>query len=634
MVQLQPILAVPNRSALYEFSTHHTTKQTNNNKDKNETEPEPDENPWRMQQDEPLHKQEPEKVKSGRQLFRDLPVHAEILEHIQEIGVGRQPSQNKRTKFNALISDQATGDRRRRAKVVGGLGSVGMPPRPTAPLGRDKRPGGPPPLESSSSSSQQQHQQQQKQAAISEAFKPPRPFGSRSFPVRVVGELADPNQPLPLFLDRIPQSKLPQVALCGRSNVGKSTLLNLLLYSNVAQEQARARRKALEDLQNKKKRRRRHKDALFQLPKGVKATTSDKPGETRHITFYQLGAPHPTLAKQDLRMLLVDLPGYGFAFAKSHEKILFQELMRRYLTGDLPNQNKTTLKRILFLVDARHGFLQADREFLDMIQSTLVSHATAAVQANSETEILQAMVDNEYREDDDDNHGSYLVGDEDDGYEQEEYEDDYEEEEDEEEETEEGWDGERVPKTGRTKSRNNNNKTHLSSSRNERLRQERQKENRLKKQQHRKILQQYQLPPIQLVLTKCDLVSQTDLARRVVQVRTQLSQALVREPTEVLPVMLVSSRTNNGVLELQKQLAQLAEAIDPIPPPSVQNQWHAQPSTLPKVISPDEKRKADRKKRKQQKSARQKARKQKEQLLEVPHGRTGRGIRNRVKRWM
>jgi selenocysteine-specific translation elongation factor len=77
------------------------------------------------------------------------------------------------------------------------------------------------------------------------------------------------------------------------------------------------------------------------------------------------------------------------------------------------------------------------------------------------------------------------------------------------------------------------------------------------------------LPPIQLVLTKCDLVTQVDLARRVVQVREQLSDSLRREPA-ILPVMVVSAKPgigfNNiskeglpmgGVLELQKELAAL-----------------------------------------------------------------------------
>ena len=73
------------------------------------------------------------------------------------------------------------------------------------------------------------------------------------------------------------------------------------------------------------------------------------------------------------------------------------------------------------------------------------------------------------------------------------------------------------------------------------------------------------LPPLQVVLTKCDLVSQPDLARRMVQTRQQLSVQLQREPSR-LPEMLVSSLTKKnassqvgaGILELQRELAALA----------------------------------------------------------------------------
>jgi hypothetical protein len=59
-------------------------------------------------------------------------------------------------------------------------------------------------------------------------------------------------------------------------------------------------------------------------------------------------------------------------------------------------------------------------------------------------------------------------------------------------------------------------------------------------------------------MTKCDLVKQTDLARRVVMVRKQLSDCLVRQPS-ALPIMLVSAKVEGqqGVLELQKELAAL-----------------------------------------------------------------------------
>jgi len=73
--------------------------------------------------------------------------------------------------------------------------------------------------------------------------------------------------------------------------------------------------------------------------------------------------------------------------------------------------------------------------------------------------------------------------------------------------------------------------------------------------------QKQELPPIQLVLTKCDLVRQEDLARRVVDVRKQLSDSLRRQPS-ALPIMLVSAQMEGqgGVLELQKELAALVHA--------------------------------------------------------------------------
>jgi len=66
------------------------------------------------------------------------------------------------------------------------------------------------------------------------------------------------------------------------------------------------------------------------------------------------------------------------------------------------------------------------------------------------------------------------------------------------------------------------------------------------------------LPPIQLVLTKCDLVSQVDLVRRVGLVQQQLSDSLRRQPSS-LPVMFVSAQVEGqaGVLELQRELAAL-----------------------------------------------------------------------------
>mgnify|MGYP002785577956 CR=1 FL=1 len=80
--------------------------------------------------------------------------------------------------------------------------------------------------------------------------------------------------------------------------------------------------------------------------------------------------------------------------------------------------------------------------------------------------------------------------------------------------------------------------------------------------------QKRELPPIQLVLTKCDMASQSDLARRMTLVQQQLSDSLRRQPS-ALPIMLVSAQVEGqaGVLELQKELAALLprNIVPPIP---------------------------------------------------------------------
>jgi len=307
-------------------------------------------------------------------------------------------------------------------------------------------------------------------------------------PVKILGSAASLNDALPR------ESKgLSEVALAGRSNVGKSTLLNALLYGNIDV-----------NLTPRKYQRGRTPEGA-KLPRGVKAVTSDKPGETKRMSFYQLTADvavggalsgsenNDGEVKEKVKvaddkaatddkaaneidrhlkysLVLVDLPGFGFAFAKEGASEEWNDLMNHYLL------ERRTLKRILLLLDARHGFKLADFEFLEALQEGLK-------QQNS---ISSSEEDN----------------------------------------TEGGG--------------------------------------RRRKKKRR------ELPPIQIVLTKCDLVKQVDLARRVVVVRQQLSDALAREPSS-LPVMLVSARAglgfNNirgaeqlpmgGVLELQKELASL-----------------------------------------------------------------------------
>lgn len=99
------------------------------------------------------------------------------------------------------------------------------------------------------------------------------------------------------------------------------------------------------------------------LPKGLKAATSCKPGETRHVSFYQLSA---RVDSKKLSLMLVDLPGYGFAFASDNQAREWQSLMESYILG-----RGNALKRLLLLIDSRHGMKKADIEFLETLQQSM-----------------------------------------------------------------------------------------------------------------------------------------------------------------------------------------------------------------------------------------------------------------------
>ena len=120
----------------------------------------------------------------------------------------------------------------------------------------------------------------------------------------------------------LPPADLPEVAFAGRSNVGKSTLINAV-----------AGRLHL-------------------------ARASNSPGRTREVNFF--------VADEKLR--LVDLPGYGFARASRGEVKKFQNLGRDYLRG------RPNLKRAYLLIDARHGLKDVDTEALDAFDLAAVSY--------------------------------------------------------------------------------------------------------------------------------------------------------------------------------------------------------------------------------------------------------------------
>lgn len=125
--------------------------------------------------------------------------------------------------------------------------------------------------------------------------------------------------------DELPPLGPAEIAFAGRSNVGKSSLLNALTG-----------RKAL-------------------------ARTSHTPGRTQQLNFFEIGA-------EPVRLRVIDMPGYGYA-AVSKEKIAnWTGVMHDYLRG------RPTLARVFVLVDGRHGIKTIDREMFDILDKAAVSY--------------------------------------------------------------------------------------------------------------------------------------------------------------------------------------------------------------------------------------------------------------------
>ncbi len=145
----------------------------------------------------------------------------------------------------------------------------------------------------------------------------------------------------------LPAAQLPEVAFAGRSNVGKSSLINALTG-----------RKTL-------------------------ARISRTPGRTRQINFFTLGD----------RLALVDLPGYGYARAPKHEIAAWTRLIGAYLKG------RVSLRRVCLLVDARHGLKAADRELMGSLDAAAVSYQVVLTKADkarpAELEALLAALEAE-----------------------------------------------------------------------------------------------------------------------------------------------------------------------------------------------------------------------------------------------
>jgi len=123
-------------------------------------------------------------------------------------------------------------------------------------------------------------------------------------------------------LEQLPDSDFPEIAFSGRSNVGKSSIINALFYQKKL------------------------------------AKTSNTPGRTQQLNYFKL----------DDRLYLVDLPGYGFAKAPESTVKNWQRLIMAYLQG------RVNLKRVFLLIDSRHGIKKVDADIMEMLDKAAVTY--------------------------------------------------------------------------------------------------------------------------------------------------------------------------------------------------------------------------------------------------------------------
>jgi GTP-binding protein len=128
----------------------------------------------------------------------------------------------------------------------------------------------------------------------------------------------------------LPAATLPEVAFAGRSNVGKSSLVNALTGRNTL------------------------------------ARVSHTPGRTQQINFFDLAG----------RLMLVDLPGFGFAKVSKTRVRGWTGLIFLYLRG------RATLRRVCLLADSRHGLKEVDREFMKQLDAAAVSYQVVLTKAD------------------------------------------------------------------------------------------------------------------------------------------------------------------------------------------------------------------------------------------------------------
>jgi len=136
-------------------------------------------------------------------------------------------------------------------------------------------------------------------------------------------------------LDRLPEMGLPEIAFAGRSNVGKSSLVNALTG-----------RKTL-------------------------ARTSQTPGRTQQLNFFDLAEV----------LCLVDLPGYGYAKASKTAIASWTNLVNTYLKG------RANLVRVFILIDARHGTKDVDRKVMEMLDIAAVTYQAVLTKCDKVTDV-------------------------------------------------------------------------------------------------------------------------------------------------------------------------------------------------------------------------------------------------------
>ena len=143
-------------------------------------------------------------------------------------------------------------------------------------------------------------------------------------------------------MDHLPPADVPEVAFAGRSNVGKSSLINAVTGRNKL------------------------------------ARASTEPGRTRELNFFRVGD----------RLRLVDMPGYGYAKAGKADIARWTSLVRDYLRG------RAALKRVVLLIDARHGLKPHDKEVMDALDTAAVNYQIVLTKADklkpSEAEAVAA----------------------------------------------------------------------------------------------------------------------------------------------------------------------------------------------------------------------------------------------------